>query len=256
MPFGSDPILTELGRKQLMPDWRNPQDYDFTQTLTAEQWAWEFLRRNPRYREEWQRFITLWRALEATYGKPAQRNVTAWKLDPRAWVPAESCRESDCVIDGDKVLIECALGASWGFYKFPPDPMDDDPIGGGRLVWREVPQEMPLLAAGMAAPASVEKMALVFDLGLPLTPQLEQAKRRLQIERRRRIAAEGMLPPRIVDHAPRLTRLLRLLDGLQQGAPQSELVSGLSLAADRLERLTSEALALRDGDYRRLLLLD
>ena len=61
-----------------MPDWLNPQDYAFTQTLTAGQWAWEFLRRNPEYRAQWQAFITTWRALESVYGKPAQRDINAW----------------------------------------------------------------------------------------------------------------------------------------------------------------------------------
>jgi hypothetical protein len=170
-------------------------------------------------------------------------------------VPADSCRESDCRVDGDKVLIECALGARWGFYKFPPDPADDDPFGGGRLVWREVVQEVAVLVAAQTVPASAQQATLVFDLGLPLTPQLEQAKRRLQIERRRRSAAEGLLPPRIVDHAPRLTRRLRLLDGLQAGEPTSGLASGLPLSPDRVEIVKAEALALRDGGYRHLLLL-
>jgi hypothetical protein len=51
-----------------MPNWRNPHDYDFTQTLTAAQWAWEFLRRNPEYQREWRAFIAAWRALEAIVG--------------------------------------------------------------------------------------------------------------------------------------------------------------------------------------------
>ena len=34
-------------------DWRNPKDYEFTQSLNPHQWAWEFLRRNPEYRKDW-----------------------------------------------------------------------------------------------------------------------------------------------------------------------------------------------------------
>ncbi len=47
-----------------------------------------------------------------------------------------------------------------------------------------------------------------------------------------------------------------LLSGVPWRRHTANLVSGLSLEAGRLERLTSEAVALRDGDYRRLLLLD
>ncbi len=235
-----------------MPDWRNPHDYDFTQTLTAAQWAWEFLRRNPDYRLEWQAFIATWRDLEAAYGKPSQRDIAAWKRDPRAWVPAGECRESDCRIDGDKVLIECALGARWGFYKFPPDPAEDDPVGRERLVWREVPLEIPLLGPRESAPAEPRRAALVFDLERPLAPQLERAKRRLQIERRRRVGNGEVTPPRIADQAGSLRVKLRLLDGLAAGASLAELAETLSLAMGSAPAAEAEAVALREGGYRQL----
>jgi hypothetical protein len=27
-----------------LPDWRQPQNYSYTESLSVEQWAWEFLR--------------------------------------------------------------------------------------------------------------------------------------------------------------------------------------------------------------------
>ncbi len=60
-------------------------------------------------------------------------------------MPAAECQDSDCRVDGDKVLIECAMGARWGFYKFPPAPQDADPVGERRLVWREMMAEVQLL---------------------------------------------------------------------------------------------------------------
>lgn len=35
-------------------DWRNDADYDFTEELDLNGWAWEFLRRNPEYRNDWE----------------------------------------------------------------------------------------------------------------------------------------------------------------------------------------------------------
>ncbi len=238
-----------------MPDWRNPHDYAFTRHLTAAQWAWEFLRRNPDYRREWAEFIATWRNLEAAYGKPAQRDIAAWKRDPRAWVPAGECPDSDCRIDGDRVLIECALGARWGFYKFPPDPADDDPVGGDRLVWREVPLDIPLLGPGETTPPEPRRAALVFDLELPLAPQLEQAKRRLQIERRRRVAGGEVTAPRIGDHAETLSLRLRLLDAAAAGASPAERAGVLALAPASARAAEAEAQALSRGGYRRLLAL-
>jgi len=191
-------------------NWRRLEEYDFCDALTREQWAWEFLRRNRDYRREWRRFIETWRALEADYGRPPNRDFCAWKNDPRAWVPAEECGEGDCRIDGGKVLIECALGARWGFHKFPPDPADDDPVGEGRLTWRPLPPE-PLPEAGQAWRPGLETMALVFDLSLPLKSQLEQARRQLQMEAARR-RRQGLVPKRVATLKEEWKGLLRLID--------------------------------------------
>lgn len=34
------------------PDWRLPETYAYTQSLTRVDWAWEFLRRNPVFRRD------------------------------------------------------------------------------------------------------------------------------------------------------------------------------------------------------------
>ena len=35
-------------------DWRKKKDYEFTKELSNEGWAWEFLRRNPKYIDQWE----------------------------------------------------------------------------------------------------------------------------------------------------------------------------------------------------------
>jgi hypothetical protein len=241
-----------------MRDWTDPALYRFTADLSAGQWAWEFLRRNPRYREQWLGFITTWQALEANYGRPAERDVAAWQRDPRAWVPAAQCRESDCRVDGDKVLIECAMGARWGFYKFPPDPQDDDPVGGGRLVWRDQEVGVRLLEADPIGDRVSDAEALVcFDLSLPLMDQLEAAKRRLQVEQRRRIRSGWVLAPRLAAHREQLCRQLRLLDALEAGAAPGQIRQQLYRGAEvDFTRAMDQAIELRDRDYRRLLFLE
>ena len=39
-----------------LPDWKNPDDYAYTDELTDSEWAWEFLRRNSGYRSDWRDF--------------------------------------------------------------------------------------------------------------------------------------------------------------------------------------------------------
>jgi len=199
-------------------DGLDARAYDFCDGLTSAQWAWEFLRRNPEYQRQWQAFHETWQVLEAVYGKPPNRDFCAWKNDPRAWVPASECEDSDCRVDQDKVLIECALGARWGFHKFPPDPADDDPVGQGRLSWRPL-EDDPLPVCGEEGdprePASA--MGLVFDLSLPLRPQLEQAKKQLQMAARQRRRQGDLMPKRVTLLKEHWKRLLRVIDAQASG---------------------------------------
>ena len=180
-------------------------------TLTRDQWAWEFLRRNRDYRADYRRFIALWRALEADYGTPPQRDFTRWKQDPRAYGPLPG--EADlaapsgelCVGEDDRVLLECWMGAKWGFYKFPLDPECSTPPGPDELSWRPPQPASPIDEA--------YRLDLSFDLSLPLPPQLEAAKFRL-VSRAAELRRKGLAAPMTVanQHA-RWTRMLRLLDG-------------------------------------------
>ncbi len=241
-----------------MLNWNNQQEYQFTNTLNAEQWAWEYLRRNPCYRIEWRDFNRIWHELEAAYGKPGERDIAAWKQDSRAWVSVAECKESDCRIDNEKVLIECAMGARWGFYKFPPDPADDDPVGEGRLKWREFTLDPGLLRSAHALrELPAEFVLLSFDLSLPLRAQLVSAKRRLQIEQRNRVQAGTIRAPRVAAHREMLCRMLRLLDAMEDEVSPEQIEAILyseATASSPEER--DKAIRLRDHDYCRLLLLD
>ena len=74
-----------------VPEWSREADYTFTQSLSRELWAWQFLRRNPEYRADWQRFWAIWQALEADYGRPPHRDFQRWKKDPRAYASDTAC---------------------------------------------------------------------------------------------------------------------------------------------------------------------
>lgn len=234
-------------------DWRRAEDYAFTAELDAGGWAWQFLRRNPAYHQDYGWFIATWRALEADYGTPPARDFFRWKQDPRAW-RAESevagCGTEICPGENDQVLIECWMGAKWGFRKFPVDPALDFPEA---LSWREQPQTVPRLPAGAAASASPSRVTLEFDLSRPLETQLEAARRQLA-GTRHGLAQAGQLPPlSLRQGAPVWRTALRLLDGLTAGADLAELSAALCL--DDIERSTSDARTLIEGGYLRILLL-
>ena len=186
--------------------------YAHCATLTRDQWAWEFLRRNPDYQRDYQAFIMIWRALEADYGAPPNRDFSRWKRDPRAYGPLPGDAELAspagelCTVDDDRVLLECWMGAKWGFYKFPIDPDRATPPDPDELSWR--PPSAP--AAPIDEPYRLD---VGFDLSLPLSPQLEAAKFRL-ISRASELRRAGLSAPMTVaNQRARWTRMLQLLDG-------------------------------------------
>jgi transcriptional regulator len=214
--------------------------YAYCADLTRDQWAWEFLRRNPDYRTDYRRFIALWHTLEAIYGAPPNRDFSKWKQDPRAYGPLPgdaglAAPEGElCTVDDDRVLLECWMGAKWGFYKFPLDPERIAP-GPDELSWRQPPQP--------DTPAEPPwRLDLTFDLSLPLPPQLEAAKFRL-VSRATELRRQGLAAPKTVaNQRARWTAMLRQLDG--DPMPDANKTA-----------LLDEALALVAGGYREMLRL-
>jgi len=211
--------------------------YAYCAGLTRDQWAWEFLRRNPDYQADYGQFIALWQALEADYGAPPHRDFSKWKQDPRAYGPlpgkAELATHSGelCTLDDDRVLLECWMGAKWGFHKFPLDPARTAP-GSDELSWRPPPPaEAPIEAP--------YRLDIAFDLSLPLPPQLEAARFRL-ISRAAELRRQGLAAPKTVaNQRARWTAMLRLLDGAVVPDADSSI-------------LLDEAQALVVGGYREI----
>jgi hypothetical protein len=198
----------------------DPQDaYATCAMLTRDQWAWEFLRRNPDYQRDYRAFIDIWHALEAEYGAPPHRDFQRWKQDPRAYGPLPGETELAapggelCVVDDDRVLLECWMGAKWGFYKFPPDPGRATPPGPDELSWR------PPTAREPRPPDDAYRLDVPFDLSLPLPPQLEAAKFRL-VSRAAELRRQGLAAPKTVaNQCARWTQMLHLLDAALAGQP-------------------------------------
>lgn len=247
--------------------WREPDEYIYTKELSCEHWAWEFLRRNPEYRRDWDAFSATWQALEADYGSPPNRDFQRWKQDPRAYVRDEQCREIDrnevgvgCAGEQGKILIECWIGAKWGFYKFPLSPDRFMPKVPEELLWREVDTDaMRVTDENQEYLVGADgKIALGFDLTLPLKDQLEEARHFLAAEQRR-LAQAGELPPRTVKACVAdWTLCLRILDAETDGTPEEAIREALFPSPGeqpQLENLHHWAHRLRDGGYRRILLM-
>ena len=64
-----------------LPDWRDVSQYPETKTTTLRQWAWEFLRRNPEYREQWDETIAPWIGSDGGFDNEASMAAERQKLD-------------------------------------------------------------------------------------------------------------------------------------------------------------------------------
>lgn len=97
-------------------DWRDAVSYEFEPPLAREEWAWQFLRRNPEYAADYAWFIATWRALEANYGAPPRRDFFRWRQDPRACRAADElagCSAETCPGENDQVLIAGRSGSDY-----------------------------------------------------------------------------------------------------------------------------------------------
>ena len=219
-------------------DWRIDSDYAFCQQLDLSGWAWQFLRRNPEYRQDYADFIVTWQQLETLYGSPPHRDFYRWKQDPRAWrseAAIADCGTDVCPGENDQVLIECWMGAKWGFRKFPADPALAFPED---IAWREFPLEVGVIESGTVWQAEAAQLAIAFDLALPLPAQLEIARRHLAA-RRMALHRDGTLPPRnLREGAPQWRRYLRWLDAMAAGNSQAT-IAGILGAGTSFPLMTS-----------------
>ena len=224
------------------PDWRSAEAYAFTALLTREQWAWEFLRRNADYRADWQWFSDTWRTLEARYGAPPDRDFFRWKQDTRAY------RDDD---EGNPLLIECWMGARWGLYKFPLNPALTALQVSPDLHWRRPRAEVVLVR--LDTPEYLDeldgKVALGFDLTLPLKEQMETAKRWLVGEQRRRCGTKPLPLRTVAGSRAEWTLCLRALDA-QDNASTPEIVALLCDDEEgKCQDLLQRARQLAAGGY-------
>lgn len=229
-------------------DWRNPEDYRFCEDLSPQLWAWQFLRRNPDYHKDYDWFIDRWRQLEEAYGKAPNRDFNRWKTDPLAYAPDEMtvnfcADDKSCASpDGDKVLIECAMGARWGFYKFPNSPDVEFPDVPEKLIWREPQLQLPDIQETRQS----QHLDLRVDLRLPAREQLALIKR-LVISRQRDYLS-GNNPWSL----PFLRDCLRCLDAEQAGGDVAEIVTD----PEKQQFTSDQARRLMRHDYRLLTLVE
>ncbi len=115
------------------PDWQKAEDYNYIDELSLDALAFEFLRRNPGYIEDYQKFAEIEEELTTKFG-PKKSNYESWKAAGKAigdiWDPPRDPGESlkaylqrtiDCAYDPKPTCYKEWFQRKWGLEGgFPP----------------------------------------------------------------------------------------------------------------------------------------
>ena len=195
-------------------DWRKLGDYEFTSDLSPDEWAWEFLRRCPEYRQEWQ-----------------------------------ALRRSHTVFCG-MILKDCRR--KWGLRRGYLDPeinwtnVEFSPPGVGLFnpyLDRKSKKKLVLLTGE-------SKVYYELDVRLPINPQIENIRKTLEsCQRKCPIKTRKIV--RFKHPATEWPKYLRLLDALSEGIPDKEIENILySNPGQRFHDKKKQAQRLMRTDYR------
>ena len=177
-----------------LPDWKDPSQYPPVKGTTGTQWAWEFLRRNPEYR---QAYSKLWEQ-HPTDPRPAPSpdllpNVL-WPLQTEEEI--EMCR-----------FIVQRFHLTEGL--FPPDPrtrhIGEGCFNANWFRYYRLDKDQSIRKNGFWD----TRILMEFDLSLPVEPQLKDARRILGREGKGKARNKGK----------NLTEYLRILDARSEISP-------------------------------------
>lgn len=193
-------------------------DYTYTNNLNKEQWAWEFLRRNPEYQRDYKQFIHRWNTLEDHFGKESDGDLQAWQNDIRSFANewdneltlleelpgAERDNTSQ-----DPIQIDVWMRKKWGLNSFPVDPKIKSSEIITAVEWYE--QKIDLDDIRFDEQTTDPIAQVNFDLRYSLKDQLEAAHKDL-ITLTGQLQRLGKVKLVAADHYQEWLEQIKLLD--------------------------------------------
>lgn len=274
-----------------MPDWTNAADYPFvapptlknkhdlaagTAITSLTEWAWEFLRRNPKYREDYAHFRERIRELKKKYGPGwKQADEASVYMPPRlpneaspkggGWLPApgEAAWMLRCEEAGEKprkISLERWHAEKWGLVDRMGDPGENHGphIRFARPSW---PRRIETFEAAQALFCDQDvdegkseehliepgKALIAFDLRHAIGPQIKKARALVAGAK----TAKGIKALQSLHkHKGPWVKYLRVLDGLEADAPLAKIAKTLGAAVTQAYDWQRAAERLRDVEYR------
>jgi hypothetical protein len=154
--------------------WDNPEDYSYLKNASAEQFAWEFIRRDPAYRVEWDETYAL---LEKQKFFEKNNVVKLSLTDPQFGLPPFGCNPP--------------RQNPWGLQVYPhPDVCKPAILKTKSLFLPRITQRGKIVnivldlfpsfvepAKGALRIDDTHQFVMIFDVRVPLVNQLEGAKK-------------------------------------------------------------------------------
>ncbi|QQG36702.1 MAG: hypothetical protein HYS17_02705 [Micavibrio aeruginosavorus] len=79
--------VDDQNEKRIVLDWKNPKDYGYLKSLPRKGWSWEFLRRNPEYREDYKKFTRHQRQIDKKFPlMPRVKNQLKLRKNHAEWL--------------------------------------------------------------------------------------------------------------------------------------------------------------------------
>ena len=193
--------------KKKWPNWKEPKNYASMNNLNLDQWAWEFLKRNKKYIEIWER---LTRGLSEE-----QKRENPWFLLSTASISPAIC---------DATM----WGLQYGYLN--PDPNIEyrnipfTPLGGKEAVEIVPGGFKGAMVLGMPD-YNTGNVLFEFNFNQPISPQIEVAKKKLL-----RLQTESKEKGNKVRRAFKPRRdewilLIRILDATAAGVKDNEIAN-------------------------------
>lgn len=269
-------------------DWRNAQDYEFTNQLTRDGWAWEFLRRNPEYVKEWDNALVKYQIDHGKYRDDLLPKITALLENGEGSVnliPGYSKEvNADNLLDKERRFLLYYANqllkkevpsdisykgarSKWGFcLDHLINPETDNP---------KTDPDIPLFKSfryiysrnniNRLPDLKEEEVVIVFDLSKRISPQLDYFKALLK-EEQDDLKDSGKIKIRSgTNPLDTWTNHLRILDAKKENAankeiakiifPKHENTVGFDYAGNtKVKDSYNAALKNVNGDYRKLFL--
>jgi hypothetical protein len=227
-------------------DWRNVKDYDYMDNHTPELWAWEFLRRNPEYRKDWEEAFAIW-------GKNKSDAPNHW-----AHLFGSSCSTEKC--QPETLSFESAR-VKWQLFQpeiINPD-IDKPPFEYPFPLFYTYGYYYSKDELYLLSNLNDSEVVAVFDLAKPIQQQLEHFKSILEEEQNDLVKHSELEIPVVKNKPGYWKDQLRIFDAITAGSDEREIASVIydektyNNAQDKVEHGYASAENMIYGGYRRIL---